>query len=111
MVKSMEKDALALEYVLGTLPHGERQAFAAGLKTDDVMADEVRYWEVTLAPSPDQVPRLPPKADTYLRITARINARLDRHESVRVTAPWRRFLPWRLAMRCPQATSSPAPMT
>ncbi|MBQ0779168.1 MAG: hypothetical protein KBT79_00035, partial [Thalassolituus oleivorans] len=65
MINADDKNALALEYVLGTLRGEEREAFAKQLRSDDSLMQAVRYWEQSLMPAPESVPSLAPNPDTF----------------------------------------------
>jgi anti-sigma-K factor RskA len=40
-----DDDALAAEYALGVLPHGERLAFARRLEGEADLREKVRFWD------------------------------------------------------------------
>ncbi|GAA6135613.1 anti-sigma factor [Oceaniserpentilla sp. 4NH20-0058] len=92
MNSSDDKNALALEYVLGTLRNEERDAFEQQLATDDHLQQEVRRWEVALMPPPHSVPVLEPKADTLKKIQAAIN----QEEANPALSIWEKILPWKV---------------
>jgi anti-sigma-K factor RskA len=95
MINSDDQNALALEYVLGTLQGPERDAFAEQLRTDNSLLKAVRYWETTLMPAPETVPALAPKADTFKNIHAHINqtSAASQETSQRW---WEALLPWKI---------------
>jgi len=67
------RDALAAEYVLGTLEAREATAVAAALPSDPALAAAVAAWEARLAPLADlATPEAPPPA-----LWSRIEAALD----------------------------------
>lgn len=67
-------EALAGEYVLGTLPDDERRAFARRLDEDADARRAVRAWEERLRPLADAVPPQAPPARVWSRIAAAIDA-------------------------------------
>lgn len=86
-----ERDALAAEYVLGTLEAREAAAVAAALPADAALAEAVAAWEAKLAPLTALAPPEAPPPDLW----ARIAAALDPARPV-ATPWWRRLLdPWR----------------
>ncbi len=96
MSDSLDKKARAFEYVLGTLPSNERQAFAAEMREDDELAEEVRYWEHALMPEPEYLPQLAPKPDTFKKIHAQINQR-HAQEPEKSLGFWEKIMPWKMA--------------
>lgn len=64
--------ALALEYVLGTLRGAERRAFAKKLAATPQLQDMVAAWEETLMALPAPSPVLSP-ADTWPKIEAQLS--------------------------------------
>lgn len=62
----------AMEYVLGTLPADERQAFEQELLYSDALQEEVRYWEQALQPLNNSVTERAPADDSWDAIAARI---------------------------------------
>ena len=68
-----ERDALAGEYVLGTLEAREAAAVAAALPTDAALADAVARWEARLAPLTALAPPEAPPADLWDRIAAALD--------------------------------------
>lgn len=67
-----ERDVLAGEYVLGTLPSAERAAFEVRLLTDRPAADRVRWWERALASLAAMAAPEAPAAHVWAAILARI---------------------------------------
>lgn len=65
-------DALAGEYVLGTLPADARRAFAARILVDREAAQAVRDWQDRLALLDATAPELTPGAHVWEHIAARI---------------------------------------
>lgn len=86
-----ERDALAAEYVLGTLEAREAAAVAAALPGDAALAEAVAGWEAKLAPlSALATPEAPPPG-----LWNRIEAALD--PAPRRASWWRALLdPWRV---------------
>ena len=68
-----ELDALAAEYVLGTLDGVERAAVAARLSSDARLHDAVRAWEQRLSPLNDLVPPIVPPPDVWNGIESRLD--------------------------------------
>ena len=67
-----ERDALAAEYVLGTLPLADRQAAEALIAADPGFAQIVAQWQARLAPLDDDYQEItPPKA-----VLGKLEARL-----------------------------------
>ncbi|WP_203071468.1 anti-sigma factor [Falsiroseomonas ponticola] len=86
-----ERDALAAEYVLGTLEAREAAIVAAALATDPALAEAVAAWEAKLAPLTALAPPEAPPPGLW----ARIEAALDPARPA-ATPWWRRLLdPWR----------------
>lgn len=69
-----EIDALAGEYVLGTLSADERRAAEARYPSDRSFRMAVSAWERRLQPLADGAPPVAPPSDTFDRILARIDA-------------------------------------
>ena len=65
-----EIDALAGEYVLGTLSLGERQAVARRLAHEPALRDAVEAWEERLLPLTVLAPETEPSAQLWPRIAA-----------------------------------------
>lgn len=95
MNKPDEKNALALEYVLGTLRGEERDAFIKQLATDDRLKQAVREWEGALMHSPQTMPSLEPKADTFKKIKAAIN-QYSSTENDKPLSIFEKLLPWKM---------------
>lgn len=96
MLSNDDKEALAFEYVLGTLRGEEREAFIQQLRSDDSLMTIVRYWEESLIPAPDSVPALEPKADTFKKIQARINQPTQAPATEKTLSFWEKLLPWKV---------------
>ncbi|NGM21644.1 RNA polymerase subunit sigma-70 [Roseomonas stagni] len=87
-----ERDALAAEYVLGTLEAREAASVAAALPVDPALAGAVASWEAKLAPLAALAPPEAPPPDLW----ARIAAALDPTPPAPSLSWWRRLLdPWR----------------
>jgi anti-sigma-K factor RskA len=67
-------EALAGEYVLGTLPDDERRAAEARLSSDGDFRREVAAWEARLEPLADTAPAVTPPADLFDRILRSVEA-------------------------------------
>jgi anti-sigma-K factor RskA len=65
-------DALAAEYVLGTLSRDERSAAASRLATDAAFERAVQAWERRLGPLAEVVAPVAPPAGLYNKIRAQI---------------------------------------
>ena len=92
MMTPEERDALAAEYVLGTLEAREAAAVAAALPLDAALAEAVAAWEAKLAPLATLAPPEAPPPDLWRRIEAALDpARAP-------AAPWwhRLLDPWRV---------------
>jgi anti-sigma-K factor RskA len=96
MINSDDQNALALEYVLGTLRGEEREAFAKQLRSDDNLMQAVHYWEENLMPAPESVTALAPKPNTFKNIHAAINN--QRHPLIeeKSVSLWKKLLPWKI---------------
>lgn len=97
MTDKEDLKALAFEYVVGTLRGEERQSFISQMQADQELADEVQYWENHLAPLAENVQPMAPKADTFGKIQAQINARNQREPAATTVGFWERLLPWKMA--------------
>lgn len=75
-----EFDALAAEYVVGTLDAAERVAFEARLGTSPALARAVRQWQARLAPLDAATSPVEPPAEQFDKIISRLDVldRLDR---------------------------------
>lgn len=65
-------DALAAEYVLGTLEPGERVQVAARRQREPQLEAAIAAWEARLAPLADAVPPVAPPADLLAKIEQRL---------------------------------------
>ncbi|NKC30509.1 anti-sigma factor [Falsiroseomonas selenitidurans] len=68
-----ERDALAAEYVLGTLEAREAAAVAAALPNDPALAEAVAAWEARLAPLAALAPPEAPPPGLWQRIEAALD--------------------------------------
>lgn len=89
-----ERQALAFEYVLGTLSKEEREAFSAQLRDNPALQQDVQYWEEALMPAPETVPHKTPHPKTLANIKRAIND--TPHASPTKTPFWERLLPWKM---------------
>jgi anti-sigma-K factor RskA len=71
-------DALAGEYVLGTLRGRARARFERGVRSDRALADAVQRWEERLVPLSEALPPVEPPERVWRAIEARIGARAAR---------------------------------
>ncbi len=84
--------ALAAEYVLGTLRGGARRRFEVLVRADAELAAIARRWEVGLTPLAERVPPLEPPARVWREIEARIAPRGAARSSIWASlAFWRGF--------------------
>lgn len=90
-------DALAAEYVLGTLTHAERQAAETRRRSDRAFDAAVSRWEGRLAPLADVVAPVAPPADLFDKIRNRIANSNILAFSPRETALARKAGRWRAA--------------
>ena len=65
-------DALAAEYVLGTLPPRARMRLARIARTDVVVAGAIRTWEQRLAPLTEAAPPITPSPRLWRMIALRL---------------------------------------
>ena len=79
MSENEDIDALAAEYVLGTLDAGERAAVAARRNREPNLAATIEAWERRLGPLALAMPSVPAPAG----LLAKIEERIQRHESER----------------------------
>ena len=67
-------DALAGEYVLGTLRGRARQRFERLVRTERIVADALRGWEERLLPLAEALPPIAPPSRVWAAILARIRS-------------------------------------
>jgi anti-sigma-K factor RskA len=88
-----ERDALAAEYVLGTLEAGQAAMVAEALPRDAALAEAVARWEARLAPLVVLAPPEAPPPDLWDRIATAFD---PAEPAPRAKPAWRRlFDPWR----------------
>jgi anti-sigma-K factor RskA len=90
-------DALAGEYVLGTLDAAERRAAELRLSSDAAFRSAVAAWESRLQPLSDTARPEPPARDLFAEIMARLADDIGRGGNVEVASLRRRVARWRLA--------------
>lgn len=88
-------DALAGEYVLGTLDAAERRAAEARLSADASFRAAVAAWERRLQPLSDTAAPLNPSRDLFAEIMARLADDIGRGNGGEVVALRRRVTRWR----------------
>ncbi len=89
-------DALAGEYVLGTLDPAERAEVAARRQREAVLDGAIVAWEQRLGPLQTAVPAVPPPPDLLRRIEQRIDAAATGSPAIAELAALRRGLArWR----------------
>ena len=100
-----ERDALAGEYVLGTLDGDERRAAEARIAADPGFAAAVAAWQKRLQPLTDAEPPVAPPPHLWSRIEARIGAPAAQ-DGTNVVALRRSVRRWRLtAAACAAAAA------
>ncbi|MFN4008899.1 MAG: anti-sigma factor domain-containing protein [Pannonibacter sp.] len=107
----LELDALAGEFVLGTLTARERREADLRLTTDPDFARLVADWRRRLAPLDDSAPSVTPPADLFARIEAQIEAAAAPLPAAASISPasdllLRRLNRWRAAALAAAATST-----
>ena len=88
-------DALAGEYVLGTLDDAERRAAMARLVSDASFRAAVAGWERRLQPLTDTAKPVNPSRDLFAEIMARLADDISRGDGSEVVALRRRVTRWR----------------
>jgi len=83
-------DALAAEYVIGTMRGGARRRFESLLPAHAVLRAAAAAWQERLMPLTAVLEPVPPSGEVWRRISDR----LDRRKSV-VASTWRRLSFWR----------------
>lgn len=73
MTDDNDIDAVAGEYVVGTLNAGERAAVAARRQREPALDAAIRDWERRLAPLAELVSAIAPPEDAFVKIEARID--------------------------------------
>lgn len=74
MTELTDIDALAAEYVLGTLDAAERAAVAARRQREPGLNSAISDWEHRLAPLAQAAPPIEPPADLFAKIKWRVSA-------------------------------------
>ena len=74
--KPQMREALAAEYVLGTLHGGARRRFDAWLKNDAALRIQVNQWETRLTPMATAIKEVAPPERLWSRISASISPTL-----------------------------------
>ncbi|MBL8838422.1 MAG: cupin domain-containing protein [Alphaproteobacteria bacterium] len=92
--QSDDRDALAAEYVLGTLDADRRGDVRRALASDGALREAVAAWERRLMPLVERAPSVTPPPDLWARIEARLDAGMPGTTTVRAAARmWEPFLP------------------
>ncbi|HEY1459971.1 MAG TPA: anti-sigma factor [Casimicrobiaceae bacterium] len=86
-------DALAAQYVLGTLRGRARDRFVRLLRTDRGLADAVSVWEERLLPFSESLPPIEPPARVWSQIVSRIQP--GRSSSTQPASIWADLRLWR----------------
>ncbi len=90
-----ERDALAAEYVLGTLEARAAAEVAAALATNPALAAEVTAWEARLAPLQALAPPEAPPPDLWQRIEAALEGHAAPAPALAAAAtPAQAWRPW-----------------
>ena len=85
-------DALAGEYVLGTLDPAQAREVAAALVTHPTLRDAVVFWEQQLHPLSALAPAADPPRDLWDGIAAQLNGAATPRNKSRL---WKDPAPWR----------------
>jgi anti-sigma-K factor RskA len=83
------RDAVAAEYVLGTLQGAARRRFERSLKDDPNLRQLVAQWQARLAPLDEMIEPVKPPARVWRRIEARIGATSGRRRWLNDLGFWR----------------------
>ena len=88
------REALAAEYVLGTLHGGARRRFAAWLKNDAALRIQVNQWETRLTPMAAAINDVTPPERLWSRVSASISLK---SASTNASSPslWESLAFWR----------------
>lgn len=65
-------EMLVAEYVLGTLPHGERVAFEQRLATEQTLQERVAWWNQQFVPLSDDIAPVQPSENVFASIERRL---------------------------------------
>ena len=91
-------DAIAAEYVLGTLDAGERAVLSERRRSEPELEAAIEAWERRLGPLSDAVPVVAPPPELFAKIEARLAAGVSAGPGVqRIVALQRRATRWRQA--------------
>ncbi|WP_095159830.1 anti-sigma factor domain-containing protein [Pseudomonas sp. Irchel 3E13] len=90
-----DSDALAAEYVLGTLPFDQRQVVARRLEHDVSLREAVDAWEHRLQGLQVQAPAQTPSAYLWQRIERSVGDLSPSLSAARPERWWQRPTPWR----------------
>jgi anti-sigma-K factor RskA len=88
-----ERDALAAEFVLGTLSDDDRTAFAAAVAEDRALQAAVYAWQDRLLPLSARVAPAQPQPVLWQRIELAVNAATPAPAPARPPPPWWLRLP------------------
>ena len=88
-------DALAAEYVLGTLAHEQRQALARRLEHDPALRAAVDAWEQRLQPMQALASEHPPSSYLWQRVERSLDDLPPASATVVPLRWWQRATPWR----------------
>ena len=80
MTDNEDIDALAAEYVLGSLEPAERKAVNERLGHEAALREAIAAWERRLAPLSERVPGVAPPPDLYGKIVSQIRSATDRRQ-------------------------------
>ena len=92
--KPQLRDALAAEYVLGTLHGGARRRFDAWLKNDAALRIQVNEWETRLTPMAAAIKEVMPPERLWSTISAAISTRPASTNAPRASL-WQSLVFWR----------------
>ena len=84
-------DALAAEYVIGTMRGGARRRFEALLPAHSQLRQATVAWQERLMPLTAAIPPVEPSSDVWRRISDR----LERRKDGAARSPWQRLALWR----------------
>jgi anti-sigma-K factor RskA len=84
-------DALAAEYVIGTLRGGARRRFEALLPAHSELRQATLAWHERLMPLTAVIPPVQPSSEVWRRISDR----LERRQDAGSRSPWQRLAFWR----------------
>ncbi len=92
-----DPDGAAGEFVLGTLPSDERDAFARAMAQDASLRARVAAWEARLLPLAETIPTVTPAPGTWSAIASRTGGAPDGLDRARLVKLERGLQRWRLA--------------